>query len=72
MILILIGSVSLIYNAFSISISERTRQFGILSSVGATKKQLAASVRFEAFAVGLIGVPLGIGSGLLGAWVTLT
>ncbi|WP_434311163.1 FtsX-like permease family protein [Hominifimenecus sp. rT4P-3] len=72
MTLILIGSVSLIYNAFSISVGERTRQFGILSSVGATKKQLASSVRFEALAIGAIGVPLGIGSGLLGAWITLS
>lgn len=72
MTLILVGSVSLIYNAFSISVGERTRQFGILSSVGATKKQLASSVRFEALTVGAIGVPLGIGSGLLGAWITLS
>ena len=35
--LIVFGSVSLIYNAFSISVSERTRQFGLLSSVGATR-----------------------------------
>ena len=38
--LIVFASVSLIYNAFSISVSERTKQFGLLSSVGATRKQL--------------------------------
>ena len=60
------GSVSLIYNAFVISVAERTRQFGLLSSVGATKKQLRRSVLFEAFAVSVMGIPpgavLGIGT----------
>ena len=69
--LIVFGSVSLIYNAFSISISERTRQFGLLSSVGATKKQLRSSVFFEAFAVSVVGIPLGILVGIAGIGVTL-
>lgn len=43
--LIAFGSISLIYNSFSISVSERTRQFGILKSVGATKKQIRAARR---------------------------
>ena len=58
--IIMAASVSLISNAFSISVAERTRQFGLLSSVGATKKQIRKSVRFEAFAVGAIGIPLGL------------
>lgn len=70
MLLILFGSVALIYNSFSISLSERTRQMGILNSVGATKKQLRASVRYEAFVLCLIGVPLGILSGIAGIGVT--
>ncbi len=69
--LIMFGSVALIYNAFSISVSERTKEFGLLSSVGATKKQLRRSVFFEAFAVSLIGIPLGILSGIGGIGVTL-
>ena len=69
--LIMFGSVSLIYNAFSISVSERTKQFGLLSSVGATKKQLRRMVIFEALAVSLIGIPLGILSGIGGIGVTL-
>ena len=40
---IMVGSVSLIYNSFSISLRERTAQFGLLSSVGATRKQLRRS-----------------------------
>ena len=58
-VLILLGSISLIYNAFSISVSDRTRQFGILSSVGATRRQLRSSVLYEALLLGGIGVPLG-------------
>lgn len=69
--LIIFGSVSLIYNAFSISVSERTKQFGLLSSVGATKKQLKRMVLFEAFAVSAVGIPLGIVAGIGGIGVTL-
>ena len=68
--LIIFGSVSLIYNAFSISVSERTRDFGLLSSIGATKKQIRRMVFSEAIAVSLIGIPLGIGAGILGIGVT--
>ena len=69
--LIFAGSVSLIYSAFAISVSERTKQFGILSSVGATKKQLRSTVFHEAFVLALIGVPIGIAAGLLGTGLTL-
>lgn len=69
--IIMIGSVSLIYNAFSISVSERTRQFGLLKSIGATKKQMRQSVLFEAFALCLAGIPLGIVAGLGGIGITL-
>jgi putative ABC transport system permease protein len=68
--IIMFGSISLIYNAFSISVSERTRQFGLLSSIGATRRQLTGSVLFEALFLGCIGIPLGILSGLLGIGVT--
>lgn len=69
--LIVFGSVSLIYNAFSISVSERTRQFGLLSSVGATKKQLRRMVLFEALTVSAVGIPLGILVGIGGIGITL-
>lgn len=69
--IIMIASISLIYNAFSISISERTKQFGLLKSIGATKKQIRKSVLFEAFFLCIIAIPLGVGCGLLGIGVTL-
>lgn len=62
--LIMLGSVFLIYNSFTISLNDRVRQFGILLSVGATEKQLKRSVLFEGFCIGMIGIPLGILIGL--------
>ncbi len=69
--IIMVGSVSLIYNAFSISVSERTKQFGLLSSVGATKRQLRRSVYFEALALSALGIPLGLLFGYGGIAITL-
>lgn len=69
-VLIMFGSISLIYNAFSISVSERTKQFGLLSSAGATRKQLRRSVFFEAGVVSLIGIPIGILVGIAGIGTT--
>lgn len=68
--LIMFGSISLIYNAFSISVSERTKEFGLLSSVGATKKQIRRMVFLEAMYVSCIGIPLGILAGVGGIGVT--
>ncbi|UTR16520.1 FtsX-like permease family protein [Salipaludibacillus sp. LMS25] len=70
MLVIIVGSIALIYNAFAISVSERARHLGMLSSVGATKKQKRNSVFFEGTIIGLISVPLGILSGLAGIGVT--
>ena len=69
--LIMFGSIALIYNAFSISVAERTKQFGLLSSVGATKKQLRRMVVTEALMVSVVGIPLGILAGVGGIGVTL-
>ncbi|MCH1983952.1 FtsX-like permease family protein [Ruminococcus sp. OA3] len=62
--IIMIGSVFLIYNAFTISLNERTHQFGILSSVGATAKQLKNSVLFEGLCIGAVGIPIGVLTGI--------
>lgn len=69
--LIAFGSISLIYNSFSISVAERTRQFGILKSVGATKKQIRSMVLYEALLLGFAGILLGTAVGLLGIGITL-
>ncbi len=62
--LIMLGSVFMIYNSFHISLNERTHQFGILMSIGATEKQLKNSVLFEGLCIGAIGIPIGILTGL--------
>ncbi|WP_125144158.1 ABC transporter permease [Clostridium transplantifaecale] len=64
--LVMTGSVFLIYNSFHISLNERTHQFGILMSVGATEKQLRSSVLFEGLVIGAIGIPIGILIGIPG------
>lgn len=69
--LIAFGSISLIYNSFSISVSERTKQFGILKSVGATKKQIRSSVLYEALLLDIIAVPIGLLIGCVGIGITL-
>ncbi|WP_101722439.1 ABC transporter permease [Eggerthella timonensis] len=63
---IVVASVSLIYNAFAISVAERTRQFGLLASLGASKRQLRRTVLTEALLLGLLGVPLGLFAGVAG------
>lgn len=68
--LIMFGSVALIYNSFSISVGERTKQFGILKSIGATKKQIRRTVFYEALFLCVIGVPLGIFAGCAGLGIT--
>lgn len=62
--LVMLGSIFLIYNSFTISLSERTRQMGILLSVGATSKQLLHSVLFEGLCIGIVGIPIGILAGI--------
>lgn len=70
-LLIAYGSISLIYNSFSISISERIRQFGIMRSIGASNRQIRRMVLFEAFLLAIIGIVLGIIVGCVGIGVTL-
>jgi putative ABC transport system permease protein len=70
MVIIMIGSVSLIYNAFAISVSERSRYLGMLASVGATKRQKRNSVFFEGAIIGAISIPIGIAAGYIGLGIT--
>ena len=72
---IVVACVSLIFNAFNISVAERIKQFGLLSSVGASRRQLRRAVVLEGAIVAVIGIPCGllIGLGrvrrhLRGAW----
>lgn len=62
-----LAAISLISNAFVISVAERTRQFGLLSSLGASRRQLRRTVFVEAAVLGVAGIPLGVALGIAGA-----
>lgn len=67
--IIVFTSVFCIKNSFDISITEKIKQYGMLRSIGATKKQIKKNVFYEAIILGLIGIPLGILSGFLAAYI---
>lgn len=69
--LITIGCTIVIYNSFAISVMERKKQFGLFSSIGATKKQIRHTVIFEAIIVGTIGIVIGILAGIIGIDIVL-
>jgi putative ABC transport system permease protein len=68
---IMIASVIVIYNSFNISITERKKQFGMLSSIGTTSKQIRNMVLKEGLLLSIIGIPLGIISSIIGIGITL-
>ena len=72
LILITVASVIVIYNAFAISVTERIKQFGLFSSLGATKKQLRYTIFFEVFVEGIIGIVLGLILSFIGINIILS
>lgn len=70
-VLVSFGSISLIYNSFAISVNERVRLFGILKSVGATKKQIKSTMLYEASFLAFIAIPIGLVVGCVGIGITL-
>ena len=70
-LLVAVGTISMIYNSFAISVSERTRQFGMLKSIGASNAQISGTVLWEAFLLSLVGIPLGMIIGCIGIGITL-
>lgn len=69
--LVSVGCTIVIYNSFAISVMERKKEFGLLSSIGATRKQLSYTVFFEALVVGTIGIILGIFSAYIGIGIVI-
>lgn len=63
--IVVISSILVIRNSFSISITERYKQYGMLASIGATQKQIRKNVLFEGFILGIIAIPLGVLLGIL-------
>jgi putative ABC transport system permease protein len=60
---LLVGSF-MIFNAFSITVAQRTRENGLLRALGATRRQVLSSVLLEALAVGLVSSLVGLGLGV--------
>lgn len=68
-LIIILTSVYRIKNSFNISITEKIRQYGMLASVGATRRQIKSSVKTEAAMLGVVGIPVGTMSGILASLV---
>ena len=54
----------LIFNTFSITVAQRTREFGMLRTLGASSRQVLATVFTEALSLGVLASVLGIFAGL--------
>ena len=53
----------LIFNTFSITVAQRVTEFGMLRTLGASRRQILTSVVVEALVIGLLGALLGIAGG---------
>ncbi|WP_028596814.1 ABC transporter permease [Paenibacillus assamensis] len=63
--IVVVATAVVIYNAFQISVVERMKQFGLLRSIGATRKQIRQIVMREAAVMAVIAIPIGIICSLL-------
>lgn len=70
-LIIIFTSIYCIKNSFDISITEKTKQYGMLRSIGATSKQIKKNVLNEAYILWLIGTPIGILCGIFAAFVLI-
>lgn len=68
-LIIILTSVYCIKNSFNILITEKIRQYGMLASVGATRRQIKSSVKTEAAMLGVVGIPVGTMSGILASLI---
>jgi putative ABC transport system permease protein len=62
--ILVVATIGVIYNSFTISVMERIRQFGILRTVGATPRQIRRIVFRQAGVIAAIGAPIGLAAGL--------
>lgn len=69
--IIVVSSVFVIRNSFAISITEKMKQYGMFSSIGATKKQIKKNVLFEGMILGIISIPIGVLCGILATFILI-
>jgi putative ABC transport system permease protein len=63
-IAVFVGSF-LIFNTFSITVAQRVSEFGMLRTLGASRRQILSTVLTEALAIGLFGALVGIAAGFV-------
>lgn len=61
-----------IINTLLLSVYERTRELGLLRTIGTTRRQIWAMVCGEALIIAVIGCLVGIGIGMLWGWGVVT
>ncbi|MCA9135805.1 MAG: FtsX-like permease family protein [Planctomycetales bacterium] len=71
-VFLLLIATLVISNVYLISVTERQRQFGIMRTIGASRRQVASCITVEAFILGIAGAILGCIAGALGAEVLAT
>ncbi len=54
----------IIFNTFSITVAQRTREFGLLRTLGGSRRQIMQSVVFEGLMLGVAGAALGLLGGI--------
>ena len=70
-VLIVFTGYLIIYNVFQISVAGDIRFYGLLKTIGTTPRQLRRIIRYQALALSLGGIPLGLAVGwAVGGWLT--
>ncbi len=69
--IIIFTSIFCIRNSFAIATTEKMKMYGMLASIGATKKQIKKTVIAEAITLGIVGVPIGILSGIFAVFLLI-
>jgi putative ABC transport system permease protein len=54
----------IIFNTFSITVAQRTREFGLLRTLGASRRQIMQTVIAEGLLLGVLGAVLGLFAGI--------
>ncbi len=54
----------MIFNTFFITVAQRTRENALLRAVGASKRQVLASILLEALVVGVVASAIGVAAGV--------
>ncbi|HET8952103.1 MAG TPA: FtsX-like permease family protein [Solirubrobacteraceae bacterium] len=62
LVAILVGAFT-IFNTLSITVAQRSREFGLLRMVGARRRQVLTSVLIEALTIGVLASLIGLGAG---------